>query len=88
MFRAYSAHLQQVHVVIVYMQSLLSSLCKSELSKIIVLKFFAGFIIPDGRIVFIQFYFGVFVLVYLSCSHQDFQKGSSEIGLRWVKLLL
>jgi len=27
----------------------------------------AGFIIPDGNIVFIQFYFDLFVLVYLSC---------------------
>jgi hypothetical protein len=27
----------------------------------------AGFIIPDGRIVFIQFYFDLFVLVYLAC---------------------
>jgi hypothetical protein len=33
-FEHYPAHLQQVHVVIVYMQPLVSSLCKSELSKI------------------------------------------------------
>jgi hypothetical protein len=41
MFRAYSAHLQEVHFVIIYeyMRSLVLSLCKSELSKIIVLKF-------------------------------------------------
>ena len=33
----YPAHLQEVYVVIVYMQPLVSSLCKSELSEIIVL---------------------------------------------------
>jgi hypothetical protein len=41
MFRAYPAHLQEVHFVIVYMRSLVSSLCKSDLSKIIVLKLVA-----------------------------------------------
>jgi hypothetical protein len=41
MFRAYPAHLQEVYVVIVHMQPLVSSLCKSELSKIIALKFAA-----------------------------------------------
>ena len=41
MFRAYPAHLQEVHVIIVYMQTLVSSLCKSELFKINVLKFAA-----------------------------------------------
>jgi hypothetical protein len=41
MFRAYPAHLQEVHFVTVYMQPLVLSLCKSELSKIIVLKFVA-----------------------------------------------
>jgi len=41
MFRAYPAHLQEVHVVIVYVQPLVSSLCKSDLSKIIVLRFAA-----------------------------------------------
>ena len=37
MLRAYPAHLYEVYVVIVYMQSLVSSLCKSELSKITLL---------------------------------------------------
>jgi hypothetical protein len=37
MFRALPAHLQEVYVVIVYMQPLVSSLCKGELSKITVL---------------------------------------------------
>jgi hypothetical protein len=41
MFRAYPAHHQEVHVVIVYMQPLVSSLCRSELFKITVLKFVA-----------------------------------------------
>jgi len=41
MLRAYPAHLYEVYVVIVYMQSLVSSLCKSELSIITVLKFAA-----------------------------------------------
>jgi len=41
MFRAYPAHLQEVHFLIIYMRFLVSSLCKSELSKIIVLKFVA-----------------------------------------------
>jgi hypothetical protein len=41
MFRAYPAHLQEVYAVIVYMQPLVSSLCKSELSKITVLYFAA-----------------------------------------------
>jgi hypothetical protein len=36
-FDHYPAHLQEVYVVIVYMQHLASSLCKSELSKITVL---------------------------------------------------
>jgi hypothetical protein len=39
-FEHYSAHLQEVYVVIVYMQPLVSSL-KSELSKITVLQFAA-----------------------------------------------
>jgi len=30
MFRAYPTHLQEVHVVIVYMQSLVSSLCAGD----------------------------------------------------------
>jgi len=33
----YPAHLQEVYVVIVYMQPVVSSICKSELSKITVL---------------------------------------------------
>jgi hypothetical protein len=53
-FDHYPAHLQEVYVVIVYIQPVVSSL-------------FSGFIIPDGCIVFIQFYFDLFVLVYLSC---------------------
>ena len=41
-FEHYPAHLQEVYVVIVYMLSLVSSLSvKSDLSKIIVLKFVA-----------------------------------------------
>jgi hypothetical protein len=36
MFRALPAQLQQVYVLTVYMQPLVSSLCKSELSKITV----------------------------------------------------
>jgi len=36
-FKHYPVHLQEVYVVIVYMQPLVSSLCKSELSKITVL---------------------------------------------------
>jgi len=39
MLQAYPAHLQEVYVVNAHMQSLVSSLCKSELSKITVLKF-------------------------------------------------
>jgi hypothetical protein len=39
MFQAYPTHLQEAHFITVYMRSLVSSLCKSELSKIIVLKF-------------------------------------------------
>jgi len=78
MFRAYTAHLQEVYVVIVYMQSLVSSLWKSELSKIIVLKFVVGFIIPDGRIVFIQFYFDLFgwyiCLAIIKTSKRDLRK--------------
>ena len=36
-FEHYPAHLQEVYVVTVYMQHLVSSLCKSEFSKITVL---------------------------------------------------
>jgi hypothetical protein len=40
-FEHYPAYLQEVHIVIVYVQPLVSSLCKGELSKITVLQFAA-----------------------------------------------
>ena len=55
-FKHCPARLQEVYVVIVYMQPLVSSLSADDCLCII----------PDGSIVFIQFYFDLFVLVYRS----------------------
>jgi len=61
MFRASSAHPQEVNVVnYTCMQPLVFSLSAGGLNP-------ACFVEPDGRIGFVQFYFGLLVLEYLFC---------------------
>jgi len=79
-FEHYPAHLQEVYVVIVYVQPMVSSLCKKVIClkllcyrlfvcwyRLVLVVWSCRFYYSRWPHCFMQFYFDLFVLVYLSC---------------------